>query len=191
MGRHMRTLILIAVMMLPAIAISLAIQRVTRTYDTAFDGGKDVKARFLERGCTIPSSEKAITAANLKEWVQANPDAAKKYVTPVIFPLDMLFVLAAGVFLGFASVLLAGRIDTLSFIPMWVWWILPALYMIADICEGAAMISLLSRPDLIGGYGFAALRALTFTKLVTITLAISQVLGLAAWALHSCLCSKA
>lgn len=146
--------------------------------------GAAVENRFLERLKDI-SPSKPLTAANLREWAQdnANVKAVRGYVMPVIIPLDVLFLLAFGSFLGFASCALAGRIEGLSIMPMWVWWVFPGLYIVADACEGVAIASLLSWPETITRNSFAALSALTFAKIATVWFAIIQFLGLAALAL--------
>jgi hypothetical protein len=52
--------------------------------------GKDVEARFLERLNYIPSQTVLLSKATLDRWLadQANSDAIRGYVYPVLFPLD-------------------------------------------------------------------------------------------------------
>jgi hypothetical protein len=63
--------------------------------------------RFLERG--VPLDTNAI-----RSWVEANPGAARRYAFPILFPLDFLFMLSLGVFLGAGSVLTAETIEPLQ-----------------------------------------------------------------------------
>jgi formate-dependent nitrite reductase membrane component NrfD len=146
--------------------------------------GPGAGSRFIERLKDIPPSI-PLTADSLRKWAQdpANAKDVRGYVVPVIVPLDILFLLALGSFLGLASTALAGRIEALSIIPFWVWWIFPALYMIADLCEGGAIVSLLSRPDKIKHESFAVLRGLTTAKLVAIWFSVIEFIGLGALAL--------
>jgi hypothetical protein len=65
--------------------------------------GPDVAGRFLEKG-TRPD------ALILREWVEKNPNAARGYATPVLFPLDLLFMMSLTGFVLFGSTALAERI---------------------------------------------------------------------------------
>src|ERR1700726_1055317 len=86
--------------------------------------GEDVEARFIERSKVIPSiqsrqlpgNDGSLDEANLALWLstQANDQARRGYVVPVIIPFDLLFLISLGSLLGFASVLLGNQIGAVS-----------------------------------------------------------------------------
>jgi hypothetical protein len=67
--------------------------------------GTDVASRFLERLKYIPSQTALLSSTTLSGWLanKANSEAIRGYVYPVLFPLDILFLLSLGLLLGFAS----------------------------------------------------------------------------------------
>jgi hypothetical protein len=147
--------------------------------------GEDVKARFVERLKYIPSfktpgspdSEAALTEASFAAWL-AKPDnqaSRRGYAFPVLFPLDILFLVALGSLLGMASLLLAGQVGAVSAWPVWVWWLFPVAYMAFDLLEDVLLITLLTMPSLLNGGTFHALTAFTSAKIGTVVVAIGQV----------------
>ncbi|RXH38731.1 hypothetical protein XH99_00270 [Bradyrhizobium nanningense] len=153
--------------------------------------GEDVKDRFIERDKFIPSLKNGagqdggkLTATNLRQWIHdpANLDARKGYVTPVILPLDLLFLIAAGCLLGFTSQMLAGKISLVGAVPVIAWWTLPVAYMFSDFAEDGMIVTLLSWPGAITDASFQALRLFTMIKLYSIGAAIIQAgLLIAGW----------
>jgi hypothetical protein len=155
--------------------------------------GADVKARFVERLKYIPSfktpgdqdgergSEAALNEANFAAWL-AKPDNQSNrrgYAFPVLFPLDILFLVALGSLLGMVSLLLAGQVGAVVGWPAWVWWLFPVAYMAFDLLEDVLLITLLAMPSLLNGGTFRALSAFTSGKIGTVAVAIGQVALLA------------
>lgn len=155
--------------------------------------GDDVEARFVERLKYIPSfrtsaghdNEAVLNRANFAAWL-AKPDIQsyrRGYAFPVLFPFDILFLLALGSLLGMVSDMLAGQIGAISGWPVWIWWLFPAAYMAFDLLEDVLLIALLTAPSLLKDGTFAALSAFTSGKIATVKVAIGQVGLLAlAWA---------
>jgi hypothetical protein len=144
--------------------------------------GTDVANRFLERLKYIPSQTEVLSATTLGRWLtdRSNGDAIRGYVYPVLFPFDLVFLLSLGLLLGFASAALADRLVFLSNIPVWIWWVLPASYMVSDLIEDTVIAAIFkSRMALTEG-SFRCLSALTAIKLATVTMAIFQVAFLGA-----------
>ncbi|MBR1149575.1 hypothetical protein [Bradyrhizobium sp. JYMT SZCCT0428] len=144
--------------------------------------GKDVESRFLERLKYIPSQTEVLSPSTLGRWLadKANSGAIRGYVCPVLFPLDALFLIGLGVLLGLASVSLGTRLEFLSHVPAWVWWVFPLLYMASDLAEDATIAAILMSPARLTEASFKNLSALTGIKLTTVALAIGQVGFLAA-----------
>jgi hypothetical protein len=96
------------------------------------------------------------------------------YVTPVILPLDVLFLISLGSLLGCLSQLLASRIGLISAWPVIVWWLFPIAYLVCDFVEDALIVSLLSWPGLLNPLSFSILRGFTITKIATVTIFFLQ-----------------
>lgn len=154
--------------------------------------GEDVKDRFIEQNKYIPSlknqagqaDDGKLTTTNLQHWSNdpANLVARQGYVAPVILPLDLLFLIAVGGLLGFSSQSLAGKIGLLSPVPSIAWWVLPVIYMLADLVEDSMIVVLLTWPGTINDTSFQVLRFFTTLKLYAIGAAIAEVgLVIAAW----------
>jgi len=138
--------------------------------------GEDVAERFLERLKYIPSQTEVLSEAALARWLadRTHARAISGYVFPVLFPLDILFLICLGLFLGLASASLAERLGFLSTIPIWVWWILPASYMASDVAEDTGLAATLKSWIRLTPASFRVLCALTALKLATVTMAIGQ-----------------
>lgn len=152
--------------------------------------GLAVSLRFLERPTsststhyTIPPeivAAKPLDAKSLTEWVRAQGSAATGYVTRVM-PLDILYLVFLGAFLGVASVTLAAFIRwpaSVSDYVVLLLWILPALYIIADFTEDMLIITLLNWPASIEGNAFSALVVFRSIKIASVTAGFAQVLAL-------------
>lgn len=144
--------------------------------------GKDVANRFLERLKYIPSQTEVLSAATLRRWLadKANDSAIRGYVFPVLFPIDILFLIALGLLLGFASAALASGLGFLLNIPHWIWWVLPAAYMASDLAEDTVIAAIFKSQITLTESSFRFLSALTAIKLATVTTAIAQVAFLGA-----------
>ncbi|MGX9430182.1 hypothetical protein [Bradyrhizobium sp. LeoA1S1] len=138
--------------------------------------GEDVAERFLERLKYIPSQTEVLSEATFARWLadSTHAKAIRGYVVPVLFPLDILFLICLGLFLGFASTSLAGRLGFLSAVPTWIWWILPACYMVADLAEDTGLAATLNLWITLTPHSFRLLSTLTAIKLATVTMAIGQ-----------------
>ncbi|WFU26762.1 hypothetical protein QA649_11295 [Bradyrhizobium sp. CB1717] len=100
--------------------------------------GEDVAARFIERLNYIPSQKPALLdGSTLSRWLadERNKTSIAGYVFPVLFPLDLLFLVSLGLLLGFTSAALSGSLAFLAHIPGWVWWVFPLGYIAADLAE--------------------------------------------------------
>lgn len=137
-GRDVLLPTIIALFVLTPV-LTLALKFVTSRY-----AQEDVEARFLERLKYIPSQTEILSEPTLARWLadKRNDKAISVYVVPVLFPLDILFLLCLGVFLGLASGALADRLGFLSSIPAWIWWILPAAYMASDLAEDTVIAAI-------------------------------------------------
>ncbi|WOH63638.1 hypothetical protein [Bradyrhizobium sp. BWA-3-5] len=104
-------------------ALTLALNLAVRFF-VAPRYGKDVAARFLEHLKYIPSQNEALSHASLARWLadKTQSGTISGYLFPVLFPLDILFLICLGLFLGFVSVPLAEQLGFLSCLPSWMWW---------------------------------------------------------------------
>jgi hypothetical protein len=145
---------------------------------------QDVRDRFIERGRYIPSlkgqhlknNDGRLTASNLLLWISdpANQVNRLGYVTPVILPLDVLFLISLGSLLGCLSQLLASRIGPISGWPVIVWWLFPITYLVCDFIEDGLIVSLLSWPGILNPLSFSTLRVFTIAKISAVTIAFLQ-----------------
>jgi hypothetical protein len=167
----------ISILFLLTLALMLAMKFfVTPKY------GRDVEGRFLERLQYIPSQTEVLSSATLGRWLadKANGPAIRGYVFPVLFPFDIVFLFCLGLMLGLASGALADRLGFLSNVPVWVWWILPACYMAADLVEDSVIAAIFKSLITLTEGSFRLLSTLTAIKLATVTAAIAQVAFLGA-----------
>ena len=174
----MRSIILLAML---AIALPFIISQVAMPYGVA------VSLRFLERPTnsedhkyTIPAeSDKAVdlTEDALMNWTQVKGGSlAHGYATRVI-PLDLLYLLLLGGFLGVASATLAGMIQwpaNLSRLPISAFWLLPALYIFFDFAEDISILVLLNWPPTIERM-FGVLTVFRAGELAAVLAAFAQV----------------
>jgi len=140
--------------------------------------GIDVADRFVERLTYIPSETKSLlTRDSLAKWLAdpRNANAAAGYVFPVLFPLDLLFLILLGALLGVASTALASELAMLAAIPGIIWWILPLLYLVSDLAEDTLMAGIFKSLVPLSDAWFRVLRILTRTKIASLTAAFSQV----------------
>lgn len=150
----------------------------------------DVSERFIERSTTIPSmkekteDEGRLTEENLWAWITnpANEHQRQGYLTPIIFPLDLIYLVSLGCFLGSLSQLIAGHVSRLSGWKPRLWWLFPVAYMICDLAEDSIILLTLSQAVALTPNLFALLRIATVAKLVTVTAAnIQAVILVGVW----------
>jgi hypothetical protein len=102
----------------------------------------------------------------------------------VILPFDILYLIAVGSLLGFASTVLASKVDTVSGVRSMMWWLFPIAYMLFDLVEDLFIVSILTRSTLLSEGSFRVLTGLTTTKIWAIWASIGQTaLLLAGWLL--------
>ncbi|WP_454629962.1 hypothetical protein [Bradyrhizobium cenepequi] len=144
--------------------------------------GMDVEARFLERLRYIPSQTDVLSRATLAHWLagKENNAAIRGYVYPVLFPFDALFLVSLGLLLGFASEALSSRLEFLSNVPAWIWWVFPVLYIASDLAEDSMIAAIFRAFIPLTDRSYDFLSALTSVKLATVSIAIGQVSFLAA-----------
>jgi hypothetical protein len=84
-----------------------------------------------------------------------------------------------GGFLAIASTTLVGLIRwpiALSGIPVWIWWLVPIVYVMSDFSEDAIIFAMLRWPSSIQGVALDILACVRATKIASVTLSIIQVL---------------
>lgn len=109
-------------------------------------------------------------------------DAARGYVIPVLFPLDLIFMFALGGFIALGSLTLAG---STSMPRPWYWLLLiaPALYAITDLVEDSMLARFLTWPDTIGENGVRLLQTLTWIKKKAVIFGLAQTIFMWLWTL--------
>lgn len=129
-----------------------------------------VEDRWFER--------QSYDADGLKKWVQTDARRAARYAFPVLFPIDLLFMLALGAWLAVASKALAEGMGLPGMLVGLV-VLVPALYVVVDLAEDALLAWLFVTPDAISAATVGVTRALTRIKMGTLILAGLQTLVLA------------
>jgi hypothetical protein len=164
-----------------AIAMPFIISQAAMPYGVA------VSLRFLERPTntgdlryTIPTESVelvGLTGDSLTNWVRMKEGRLAQGYARRVIPLDLVYLLILGAFLGCASTTLARLIQwpvSLSGIPFSAFWLLPALYMIFDLFEDTSILVLLESPATIGTM-FWTLTAFRAAKLAAVFVGIAQV----------------
>jgi hypothetical protein len=165
-----------------AIALPFIISGIASSFGNAVSG------RFLERPTnngkpryTIPRETPAgepVDITSLSHWISENSNSATGYATRVI-PLDILYLFFLGGFLAIASTTLVGLIRwpiALSTFPVWIWWLLPIVYVISDFMEDAIIFTMLRWPSRIQGVALGSLAYVRAAKIASVTLSIIQAL---------------
>lgn len=85
-------------------------------------------------------------AVDITRAMELSPKGAALVVVPVLFPLDLLFLISWGIFLALCSVTYFGALGMPS---EWNWLLLllPAIYMAADLSENILLARMLTSPD--------------------------------------------
>jgi hypothetical protein len=172
-------------------AIALATITIILSFKIAGDAsrlGQAVAQRFLERGDSIPPDTSPITRDALEAWA-TNPDnaaAIRGYIYRIL-PWDVAFLVCLGCFLGLGSASLAPYANWpkwLSQSPAWCFWVIPCLYMLADLTEDATIARMLSSPSAIEQPSFDFMRLVTQLKKATAGISLGQLLLVFASGLH-------
>jgi hypothetical protein len=132
--------------------------------------GPKVAERFFERNA-------AYAKADLETFVSMSPADARGYAFPVLFPLDLMFMVFLGGFLGCASVAAAESISALERMA-WLFSIGPALYVAADFIEDVLLARMLCAPAVISQDAVDRVQRFTKAKFITCTYAIVQTIVL-------------
>lgn len=180
----MKALILLAT---AAIALPFVVSGVAQ-------GHRAVAERFLERAfLTTPSippdvhearnanePPNEVDASNLLAWVNHHPVAAHTYAWRVM-PLDFLYLAVLGAFLALAANFLASGLassSALAKLPAWTWFVLPAIYVLADFVEDCLIVIMMSQPTTISDRMINLLTAFRNLKIGATVLAIIQIFAL-------------
>ena len=139
----------------------------------AASGGTDVTKRFLE---VTPD----YTADGLRDWVSDDPVQAHRYVYPVLFPLDLLFLAVLAGLFAVASIATA---QALHWDRDWVWIlaVFPILYVACDFIENVVLARLLLSPAGVTDRSVAVAQALTGLKFAAVAISALQLLLLLIW----------
>ena len=122
-------------------------------------------------------------AAALRRWVTANagtaarPGAASNYANPVLIQYDLAFLLALGFFLMIATVRMASAhvIEWLGLVPprlLWIFAVLPAVYIVADLAEDILLWRFLTDQASISPLLVGFAKNLTWLKLYSLIAAM-------------------
>lgn len=125
--------------------------------------GPRVAERFLERG-------EAYSENDLKKLT---PREANGYAFPVLFPLDLLFMIFLGGFLALASVGAAESIGSIKKVA-WLFALGPALYVAADLVEDVLLARMLLSTELVSQHTIDLARIITRVKFVACGYGILQ-----------------
>ena len=139
----------------------------------AASSGPDVAKRFLE---VTPD----YTADGLRTWVSTYPVQAHRYVYPILFPLDLLFLAALAGLFAIASIATARALHWDGDL-VWILAILPVLYAAGDLIENAWLARLLLSPRAVTDRSVAIAQTLTKFKFAAVAVAALQLLLLLLW----------
>jgi hypothetical protein len=122
-------------------------------------------SRFPERS--------AYEWTELRDLAITKPYLAAFYVCPVLFPLDLIVMLLLAASMGLAS---GCWLRTVGGNPTWA-YLLPAIYLAADLVEDGVLAALLRHPERITEISVRRLKGITKLKMVGIVLTIVQTFG--------------
>ena len=162
-----------------AIALPFLISGIASRYGSA------VAERFLERPGAVPEElggGAILTHEKLYKWATAPATSAdaKGYAHRVL-PVDLLYLIFLGGFLGLAASTVSSSIVwpmSWPAIPVWTWWLLPLTYVVCDVLEDSLIIFLLSWPSFISQIGLDCLSVLRFLKIYSVGLSMALVVAL-------------
>src|SRR4051812_39951637 len=125
----------------------------------------------------FPERTLSYTVAQLRE-LSANPGAARRYVVPVLIPLDLFVMILLGGSMAVASLVWV-RSTGVPAEAFWIVLLLPIGYVAVDLAEDSFLAVMLSDPGNISDAAVTILKGLTVGKLVFVTAAFVQTLVLA------------
>jgi hypothetical protein len=113
------------------------------------------------------------SANDLQNWITAEPRKARIAVFPVLFPLDLLFLLVVGGFFALCSVTYSESAGVPPARKMFL-LILPLIYMAADFGENVLLARMLTDSKLATPELVALTHAVTWAKWGSFVLAAAQ-----------------
>jgi uncharacterized membrane protein (DUF485 family) len=142
------------------------------------EGELKVADRFLE----MPGG---YDVSKFRLWVTQHSAAAKGYAFPVLFPLDLIFMVVFAGLLGVTSAIAANYLATklgshLGFGPHFAWGvaavalILPAVYLAVDLAEDSLLVLMLTGRQAVSDEFAGFVSVVTRIKIATVTWAIWQ-----------------
>ncbi|WP_245334965.1 hypothetical protein [Bradyrhizobium mercantei] len=136
-------------------------------------------SRFRTR---FPEKTLSYSGEQFGELVQS--DLRMKYVFPILFPLDLIVMLALAGAMGAAS---SHWLNQIYPSAAWLGLVVPAVYLLSDLIEDCLLGWLLLRGDpLAAARSVSILKAITTIKLVSVSASIALTLiALAGWLVHS------
>jgi hypothetical protein len=143
--------------------------------------GAAVKARFVERSKTIAeggTGDVPLNEENLRSWISSYPEFAKGYASPVLFPLDILFLFALGIALATGSVFFARHAVLVSDVWPVIWWIIPMVYLVSDLVEDIILMGVLKNPQRLTAQSFSSLALATDIKIKSVSAGFCQLAAL-------------
>jgi hypothetical protein len=151
--------------------------RYAKTYLEVAIGDQTVKfpSRFPERN--------RYSAAQLRDFVGKHPYRSRLYISPVLFPLDVIVMVLLGTSMAAASYYWIVRSLPVAW-TSWAWatLIFPALYVVADLIEDTMLAWTLTRVGTASGGPVSQdqvrrLKRATHAKFLFISAAILQTVG--------------
>jgi len=142
--------------------------------------GLDVGARFIER------DNAELSAHSLSLWLRDN--ATARWARPYrnyVRPLDSVYMLLLGGFLGVGSLSCAEAILWPSTLTLWQRLLviaLPVLYVVSDAIEDVLIFVQLQKSNLVNQSTFAVMRKATQAKKIFVSAALVETLVLGIWA---------
>ena len=129
----------------------------------------------------FPEKTLSYTAGRLADLVTS--DLRMRYVCPILFPLDLIVMLALAGAMGAASSHWLAQIYPSA---AWLGLLVPAVYLLSDLIEDCLLAWLLVRGDPeAAARSVSTLKAITTIKLVSISAAVAlTLLSLLGWLLR-------
>jgi hypothetical protein len=150
-----------------AVVIGVAAARVAQS------SGPDVAKRFLE---VTPD----YTAEGLRHWISNSGTQLHRYVYPVLFPLDILFLMALAGFFAVASIATAQALQW-GRNSLWIFAIFPVLYAACDFIENVMLARLLLSPTAVTDHAVTRAQTVTHLKFATVAISALQLVLLLIW----------
>jgi len=126
--------------------------------------GNYAEARFAESSFKSRFPEKTFRYDADKLRSLASSSMRKTYIVPVLFPLDLIVMLALAGSMGVAIWYWLGQAS-----PAWTWLaLIPLIYLISDLAEDCLLAWMLQPPNAWPDAMIGVLKALTAIKLASI-----------------------